>query len=223
MESGGIKKRRRREVFSCEKPFSSPKGLPMKKTLLIGLFGFAAAVASYGQGNIIFDNYDSTPYMPVVYWVDHGALSGTGVASSSYHLDLLYTIGTAASASTDLGVSVPIDPAKTALGNAGYIDALALQIPGYVSGPCTFQIEAWQINGPFSSTYATSNDRGISAAFTEPSLTTGSTPGNFFSALPGPNGAALLHVDIVDPEPSVYALFIMSAACLMMMRRKKQV
>lgn len=199
----------------------------MKKALILGILGLAAAATqSFGQGNTIFDNYDASPYMPVMYGATHGGLNGTGVASASYHLDLLYFIGTTANPAqlTDLNLSVPIDPTKvdfTVAANHGYIDPQGITIPGYSSGPITFEVEAWQTTGANGgATFAASSDRGTSFLWQESSISAGSNPANFWSGLPGPSGAALLSVNIV-PEPSVLALSGIGAAALMLFRRKK--
>ena len=51
----------------------------MKSKLLAAIVGAAGlAATSYGQGEIIFDNYNSTPYYPTVYGnVFPPALAGT--------------------------------------------------------------------------------------------------------------------------------------------------
>lgn len=194
----------------------------MKKALVMGIMALGAVATSYGQGHIWFDNYNAAPYEPVVYGATHGANAGKGVADANVHLDLLYTIGSSSTASTDLGLSVAINPGKSALGSAGYIDGVIVNIPGYVSGPCTFQVEAWQTAGANGgATYAASGDKGISAAWQESSLATGLATANEWAGLPGPNGAALVAINTVAPEPSVFALSSIGAAALMLIRRKK--
>lgn len=191
----------------------------MKKALLAGLFGLATIASSYGNGNIIFDNYDCTPYMPVEYRSNH-----VGVADSNYHLDLLYALGTQSTTSgmTDLNLSVPINPSlMDTLGNRGYISGQFVVIPGYVSGPVSFAIEAWDTAGPGGgATYALAgeNFKGISGVWQESQLEPPSNPANFFAGLPGPNGAPLLLIGI--PEPSLFALTGIGAVALMITRRR---
>ena len=198
----------------------------MKKALIAGIvgLGLVAATQSFGQGYTEFDNYASNPYMPVTYGSTHGGLSGHSVTNGSYHVDLLYQIGTASSTSTmtDAGLNVAINPNLQALGSTGgYFQGGEFTVPGYVSGPVSFAVEAWLTSGPNSgATYAASNDKGISAIWQEASLPTGLSAPAYWSGLPGPNGASLLAVNIV-PEPSILALSGIGAAALMLIRRKK--
>jgi hypothetical protein len=198
----------------------------MKKALLAALFAFSTVAASHATGNVYFDNYDAFPYMPILYGSGHTNLTGHSVGSSSYHVDLLYFIGTTSNPSqlTALGLSVPINPtlidALPAM-NQGYFSGGEVAIPGYVSGPVTFQIEAWQTAGLWGGpTYATSRDSGSSDLWQESSLATGNNPPNFFTGLPGPYGAPLLHV-VIFPEPSIFALSGVGLTALMLNRKKK--
>jgi hypothetical protein len=187
----------------------------MKRALITAALGFATVVSSHAQGFIIFDNYDSEPYMPIAYGIGHGP--GDTVADPNVHADLLFTLGVSATASTDLGLSVPIDPtAVDSFGNHGYFKGGSVMIPGYVSGPVTFQVEAWDtITG---SSYGTATTKGMSFVWQESSLATTGLPVNFFAGLPGPNGAPLLGLAI--PEPSVLALSGVGLAALLIRRKK---
>jgi hypothetical protein len=192
----------------------------MKKALVLGIMALGAVATSYGQGFTIFDNYDCAPYMPIVYGTGHtAALIGKGVADANVHADLLYTLGVSGTASTDLGLSVPIDPTAVdslPAANHGYFKGGAVTIPGYVSGPVTFQVEAWDITT--GSSYATAGDKGASAVWQESSLATTGLPVQFWASLPGPNGAPLL--SLVVPEPSILALSGVGLAALMLRRKK---
>jgi len=193
----------------------------MKKALVMGIMALGAVATSFGQGSVFFDNYDSSPYMPVVYGSGY-AKAGQGVDSANIHVDLLYTLGVAASASTDLGLSVPIDPSVvdfTAAANKGYFKGGIVSVPGYVSGPVTFQVEAWDTTT--GSSYGNATGRGISGAWQETSLATGSTPADVFHGLPGPSGDATHPlVTVVVPEPSILALSGVGLAALMLRRKK---
>jgi hypothetical protein len=194
----------------------------MKKALIAAALGLATVVSSHAQGgHIFFDNYDSTPYMPVLWGAGNGVLTGTSVATSDVHVDLLYSIGTVASATTDLGLSVAINPSsQDSFGNHGYFEGGIINIPGYPGGPVTFQVQAWLTTGPLGgATYGQSRDRGISAAWTEPSLAGGTTPAQFFQNLPGPNGAPLLELTV--PEPSVFVLSGIALTALTLNRKRK--
>lgn len=169
--------------------------------------------SSHAQGHIAFDNYLSSPYMRVTY-------NGGDATSSNIHLDLLYFIGTTANPAqmTSLGLSVPINPSLSDLfGNHGYISGVAVDVPGYSSGPVTFMVNAWDITT--GADYASATAKGQSFLWQEASLTTGATPANFFAGLPGPNGGVLLSV--VVPEPSTFALAGLGSAALLIFRRRK--
>jgi len=192
----------------------------MKKTIIASVLGIAASVAtvtsSYGQGHTAFDNYNASPYMNVRY-------NGSGDISPTIHVDLLYFIGTTANpaALTDLNLNVPLNPTKMALGQGGYWDGVGVDIPGYSTGPVTFQVRAWETVGPNGgANFAASGLRGSSFLWQESSLTTGTTPANFWSGLPGPNGAALLNLTAV-PEPSTFALIGLGTGALLFFRRRK--
>jgi hypothetical protein len=190
----------------------------MKKTLLAALFAFAAVSKSHAVGYIIFDNYDSSPYMPIDY------TQGVTTADPNIHADLLYFLGTTSNPSqlTALGLSVPISASLfDGFGNHGYFEGGVVAIPGYVSGPVTFQVEAWQTAGPEGgSTYGTSMIKGSSFLWTESSLAGPGIPVNFFAGLPGPNGDANHPLLVLIPEPSIMALSGIGLAALMLNRRR---
>jgi len=189
----------------------------MKRAILSAILGVASlamSVSSYAQGHIAFDNYNSSPYMPVKY-------NGGDATSANIHLDLLYFIGATANAGslTSLNQSIALNPTKAdSFGNHGYIDGVALDIPGYTSGPVTFMIRAWDVTT--GADYASATAKGQSALWQEASLATGQSPANFFAGLSGPNGSALLNVNAV-PEPSTFALGGIASAALLIFRRRK--
>ena len=201
----------------------------MKKTLLAGLVcaGVTLARSSYGNGTIIFDNYASNPYMPIEYFG-----TDVGVTNSNYHVDLLYALGTQATTNgmSDLGLSVAINPGEVDyFGNHGYFSGGIVTIPGYSTGPVSFDIVCW-LTGPggyanYGLSVENSFDNGRSLVWTEPSVATGLNPANYFAGLPdysgGPdtNGAPLLFVGA--PEPSTFALTGLGFAALALCRRKK--
>src|SRR5437899_1455571 len=114
----------------------------MKKTIIASVLGIAASVAtvssSYGQGHTWFDNYNAAPYMNV-------RVNGAATSSANIHVDLAYFVGTTANpnAMTPLGLSVPINPTLAASGQPGYWSGVIVDIPGYVSGPVTLEVLAW--------------------------------------------------------------------------------
>jgi len=189
-----------------------------------------------GQGSIIFDNYGSTPYMPIRYTtstvnltLDMAGRAGQGVADVGFHVDLFYYIGVASYPAqlTDLGLSIPINSGKQdLLGNHGYFDGQIVHIPGYTSGPVTFQMIAWYTtttgpDGEFGgATYAQAFLKGQSGLWLEPSPATGQTPAPVFRGLPGPNGATLLSV-FYGPEPSTFGLISLGTFWFMALRRRR--
>jgi hypothetical protein len=207
----------------------------MKKSIVASLLGLAVATAvtsAYGQGSINFDNYDSTPYMPVTYGSSLPAAlagqSGNGVADANFDVELLYALGAnqAIGTLTPLPASIEaIDPSKTALGQGGYFDSLTVQIAPYVSGPVTFAVEAWYTGSTYAglggATYALSGFKGESFTWNETSLATGLSTANLFAGLPGPNGASLVAVTTAVPEPTTLALAGLGGAALLALRRKK--
>jgi hypothetical protein len=66
----------------------------MKKSIVASLLGLAVATAvtsAYGQGTILFDNYNSAPYEPVTYGASLptalNGQTGNGVADATLTLN----------------------------------------------------------------------------------------------------------------------------------------
>ena len=112
----------------------------MKKTVILGILGIAVtAVSSYGQG-IVFGNYTSSGLIGAP--VSSTATPPTGMApntpvGSQFSMQLLYFNGTSF---VSLGSPVAfLDGAY-----AGYTSAApSLLIPGWTSGPVTFEYTAF--------------------------------------------------------------------------------
>jgi hypothetical protein len=210
----------------------------MKKSVIASILGIAAATlvtSAYGQGSIIFDNYDSTPYLPIAYTstaanlpVAFQSQAGKNVDSASFDVELLYALG----ASQPIGSLTPlastietIDTGKSdslSNGPGGYFDALPANIASYTSGAVTFAVEAWYTGaGSGGATYALSGFRGISSTWTESSLATGQTAASYFTfGGLGSSGTPLVTVAAV-PEPTTLALAGLGGAALLALRRKK--
>lgn len=138
----------------------------MKKSIFIAVLGMAASVASsYGQGYIAFNSYSANSSV--------GALAtmpdGTTPLGGSFTADLYYALGT---------VLDPVNgnPASPVTGlidlgvvgvtySGGYFQGPTVTIPGYVSGPISFEVVAF--NG---SSYLNSLLAGRSGAFTESTI-----------------------------------------------------
>jgi len=148
----------------------------MKKIIVGAAFGIAVSVASsYGQGFIWFENYNATTDAIVTT-----CKFGVGIvpADDSLKAALFYGFGTITGSENGplpeslvfAGVSQSFNPAAP-----GYFSGGIVRILGYVSGPITFSLAAY--NG---ADYADSTFRGHSALFTLPSIATGiQLPGQF--------------------------------------------
>ncbi len=191
----------------------------MKKSIFIAVLGMAACAAtSYGQGYVVFSSYVA----------DSGAGALTTLANgitpvgAGYTADLYYFLGTVTdpvvgSVSTalptgliDSGITVAYDS-----NGDGYFQASTVTIPGYVSGPVTFEVVAY--NG---ASYANSAIRGRSGAFTESFITSSaSAPPTEF----GDNGPGMPNFSVAPvPEPTTLALAGLGGlASLVAIRRKK--
>ena len=201
----------------------------MKKTVLataLALMGSFAAVSSYGQGSVIFENYDfGALNAPVTFGMtaSGGGVSGTAGqrVGSEFTADILYSLDGGANytlltqANAGAGAAYPTAFSGTDGNNAsgaGYFLGPTITIPGYTSGAVNFIVEAYH----GSSYAAAANDwRGQSAAFTVPGLATGQTPASQFP------GGSLQGFVVTVPEPSVFALAGLGAAGLMALRRRK--
>jgi len=179
----------------------------MKKSIVASIIGVVATVAaiesSYGQGSILFNNYATQT--DAIVRQDGVTPVGTGFTAG-----LAYGFGTIADPAllTLSGVTKGFVSGPLA-GYFGY-DGTVASIPGYVSGPITFQVLAY--NG---ADYASSTIRGASALFTLPGIATGALPVGEF----GP-GLQAFSVAIV-PEPSTLALLGLGTAALLFLRRRK--
>lgn len=199
----------------------------MKKTVLVtalALMGSFAAVSSYGQGAVIFENYDfGALNAPVTFGMtaNVGGVNGTAGAriGSEFSADLLYSLDGGATytlltqANAGAGAAYPTAFSGTDGNNAsgaGYFLGPTITIPGYTSGAVNFIVEAYH-----GSSYAAADWRGQSAAFSVPGLATGQTPASQFP------GGSLQAFAVTVPEPSVFALAGLGAAGLMAFRRKK--
>jgi hypothetical protein len=159
---------------------------------VIGAAGLAGlAVTSYGQGTIFFDNYDASPYYPIIYGYGDGGLTGT-LAGGNVNAELGYALG----ANQTMGFTiVPSSITSVNPATPGYFEGPIVTIPSYISGPITFEILVWTADGFFDNLMNPT-------IWTEPSIPTLPSPAGLFTALPG---------NIVIgcgacPEPSTMAL-----------------
>jgi len=207
----------------------------MKRKVIASVIGAAAlvglAASSYGQGQVVFNTYASTGYFPVTYGAQaQTALSvGQYAVGSNVNVELGYFLGTSSDASqftlipaTLEAVGTDAEPVNSTGPSAtGYIEgAIVANVPGYASGPVSFEILAWVAsgNGAGNGSFAGSQYSDINNIFTwtESSIATGQSAAGYFQAL---NGNAVLNP---VPEPTTLALAGLGAlASLMAFRRKK--
>jgi PEP-CTERM motif len=201
----------------------------MKKSIFIAVLGVAASVASsYGQGSIFFSSYTANDNLGATTSFFNGSSVGA-LAGIPLTAQLYYALGTVSdpvnnssvasimSAPTGLtllsGATAAFDNSGAATGAAGlgYYDGGVVTIPGYVSGPVTFEIVS---SGVFNGqTYD-----GRSGSWTESSIAGPGLPaGNFGDAGVMPNA----FVATVVPEPTTLALAGLGGlASLVALRRK---
>jgi len=129
----------------------------MKRALVASILGLAASVASsFGQGAVNFSNYSASPYYPVAYSttkpIPGGATAGQGVGAT-FNVELGYFIGTTVnpaqitllpSSITAINPALMAPPGGVGSPTTGYFIGPTVAIPGYSSGPVTFEILAWQ-------------------------------------------------------------------------------
>jgi hypothetical protein len=208
----------------------------MKRKVIAAVLGAAGlvglAASSYGQGQIEFNTYASTGYYPVTYGSAAQTALGVGQYAVGPNVDaeLGYFIGTYSAGtvftlipSTIQAVGTDTAPVNgTGPSAKGYIEGgtVAGGIPGYTSGPISFEILAWIAsgNGAGGGTFASSGYNGTFKWVD--SIASGnvgaSAPPALFSAL---TGNAVL---TPTPEPSTLALAGLGGlASLVALRRKK--
>jgi uncharacterized repeat protein (TIGR01451 family) len=199
----------------------------MKKTLLTSILGLAATVATVrADGFIYFENYmftsDGIKYATV------NVPSGTAgqYVDSGFTASLYWSVGTVSEPTANDPMAVPValnllgdqgGPGLTTYptvfpdGYMGYFGILTpnvlVTLPGYVSGPVTFEVVVWANSGPFGGTnYASSGLRGHSQPFTISSVPTNSgsaTPVYLSQGLMGanpPNGNFTVSLANVPPQ-----------------------
>lgn len=187
----------------------------MKRKLIASVVGIVAvlatSVASYGQGTVFFSNYVTPGSAPGDPGVNAPITRGdNGMAlGSSFYADLLYSLDgstwnmVAGSKTAFLGAS----DGDTANG-AGYFVGNSVTIPGYTAGSISFIVQAYLGNS-----YETSAIRGQSAAFSLPSIATGSNPvGSLYN---------LQSFVVPVPEPSAFALAGLGSMAILLLRRRK--
>jgi hypothetical protein len=194
----------------------------MKKSILLAVLGLAAGVvSSFGQGNVVFTSYLANNSAGATTTI----FGSSTLVPAGYTASLFYFIGTIsdpvvnssaasiASVPTGLTASGFTKSYATGSATAGYFDGPVVSIPGYASGPITFEVVAY--NG---ASYASSTIRGRSGSFTMNSIATG------LAAAPslGNNGQAFPNFFVASvPEPTTMALVGLGGLALVAFRRKQ--
>jgi len=185
----------------------------------------ASAVTMYGQGRINFNNYVSGNAV-TVGTPNQGVSGGAAGANlgGNYSVQLLWLPGTIADLNTFLG-SNPSSGGTTAFfgttggspgtDGAGLFDGGTVAMNG-AAGTYTMLVQAWFNNGQFS-TYALASagqkNVGRSALFTA-NVTASPTPAGNTTFAPFTVTASI-------PEPTTLVLGGLSAAALLIFRRRK--
>jgi PEP-CTERM motif len=194
----------------------------MKKSIpMAGLALTVSMVASHGQGYIAFNSYSCNGGAGALA-ASFGDLPGPLVLlSSDYSADLYYAFGTVLDPVTYPDTFTLPAPGFTDLDikgvtfSDGYFEGPTVIIPGYVSGPISFEVVAF--NG---SSYANSAARGRSSAFTESMIANSASSS---VTLFGDNGPGMpnLYVNLL-PEPTTLTLAGLGGLVSLFAFRRKQ-
>ncbi|HTJ00710.1 MAG TPA: PEP-CTERM sorting domain-containing protein, partial [Dongiaceae bacterium] len=168
-----------------------------------------------GQGFVLFSSYIANNNVGATTTV-FGHL-----VDSSFKAQLYYAFGIVADAvdinnlssvsSLPTGLTLlngVVATYATGAATAGYFDYGNVQIPGYTSGPITFEVVAY--NG---ADYASASIRGRSGAFTMAGIATGVNPSDSMNGMP--------NIVIGVPEPTTIVLATLGLASLALIRRRK--
>jgi hypothetical protein len=193
----------------------------MKKSIFIAVLGVAAvaATSSYGQGYVDFSSYLANGGVgATTSQFVGGALIGTPYVATLYYA--LGTVADPVNQSSANSITSPVGAGFTLLGGLsadyansgqstpGYFDGGVAIIPGYISGPISFEIVA---TGP--------NELGRSGAWTESGIANSSgVPVSFF----GDNGVMPNFVVAPVPEPTTLALAGLGGLASLVAFRRKQ-
>jgi hypothetical protein len=201
----------------------------MKKSLLLGILSLTAGtITSFGQGFIALDNYQSHSDAGgplITYGAGSGGAVGTGLLAG-WTAGLYFAVGNVAGdASAGNGLVAGALGLGTGAGSTAAFFTTTFGTPGEESAANYFSATGSTVGGTVTvevvayngSSYATSADRGHSAAFTMTTVAqTATTPtftGDFM-----PAGFSVTPV----PEPTTLALAGLGGlASLVAFRRKK--
>src|SRR5205809_686770 len=121
----------------------------MKKFLIVSVLGLTLTSRSFGQGSVEMNNADNNggAGAPVLYGPFSGGTIGTPVIGANWHNQLAYILNGTFTESP--GAILPINPSLTLSSTAiglgqggdlpGTLTGVIISIPGYLSGPVTFE------------------------------------------------------------------------------------
>ena len=194
----------------------------MKKSIFLVALGLGIGAASgFGQGYVFFTSYTANNGVGATtrIWGSYDLLP------AGFNAGLFYALGTVSdpvdngswwsmisppTGLADLGVKANYLAGE----QAGYFDGARVAIPGYVGGPITFEVVAY--NG---SSFANSTRRGRSGSFTMNSIATGWNPAPCL----GDNGSAMPNFFVPTPEPTTLTLAGLGGLMALEAMRRKQV
>jgi hypothetical protein len=191
----------------------------MKKSIFLATFGLSMTVASsYGDGYVEFSSYAANGGIGATT-----SFFGGSLVPASYMASLYYHIGAVSDPVNNNSVLsiISAPTGLTPLGNStsfylgtGTFDGPVVTIPGYVSGPITFEVVAYN-----DSDFNDSMSRGRSGSFTMNSIATGPLP------IPdlGDNGQPMPNFFVYpSPEPTTLALAGFGGLVSLAVFRRKQ-
>ena len=196
----------------------------MKRKLVAAFIGFGvSATACLGQGHIIFSNYTSTTYNPIVYNNDPtNRVTDPGVEVQLFFASGVFTDPVAFLSVATAGNTTFINPSFTFGGGGYYADPNDQLLPS-ATGPVTFMVEAWQTTGPYGgATFATSDLRGQSGLWQETAAADANSNG--IQPTSNPQKSFLIGppaMSIGIPEPATFVLAGFGAAAMFAVRRRK--
>ncbi len=178
----------------------------MKKSILLAVLGLTTGgVSSFSQGYVIFSSYLANNGAGATTTINGSSLVGAGWTAGLYYFigtisDPVNNNNAASSSSLPTGL---INSGVTAnylsgYNGQGYFDGSSVLIPGYSSGPITFEVVAYY----GGSSYATASLRARSGSFTMNSIAVGPTPAPSL----GDNGQPMPNIIILAPEPTTLTL-----------------
>ena len=214
----------------------------MKKIIVASILGLAGSLATtYGQGIILFNNYATTSYQPVVYGAGvTGHTAGSNVNNAGATISLLYALGTYSSVSSFLAAATTvatttIDTTANAGGNfmgnpvvgtggpGGYYDdSTPATLAGWTTtSTATFLVEGSLLNGTqqlsgTGSLWTEVVDPGYGTTLTGYGIVPSTSVAGFFAN--GPSSLVLAPV----PEPTTLALAGLGGLASLVALRRKQ-